>query len=56
MIRMCDINPIYFNLGEHIIEIPSFDSDAPEDCIIFIDVVQKALVGQNGTIGSPIYK
>ena len=33
-----------------------FDSGTPEEWIIFAVLVQKSLVGQNVTIGPPIYK
>ena len=42
--------------GRCMIKIPRFDSGAPERWIIFVDLVQKALVGQNVTTGSPMYK
>ena len=38
------------------IKIPRFDYGTPEEWIIFIDIVQKALVGQNVTTGPPMYK
>ena len=38
------------------IKIPRFDSGTPEKWIIFVDLVQKALVGQNITTGPSIYK
>ena len=37
-------------------KIPRFDSGTPEEWIIFMDLVQKALVGQNVTTGPPMYK
>ena len=37
--------------GKYMIEIPRFDSGEPKDWIIFVDLVQKALVGQNVTTG-----
>ena len=36
------------------IKIPRFDSGTPEEWIIFMDLVQKSLVGWNVTTGSPI--
>ena len=33
-----------------------FDSGMPEEWFIFVDLVQKALVGQNITTGSAMYK
>ena len=38
------------------ITIPIFDLGTSEERIIFVDLVQKALVGQNATTGSPTYK
>ena len=42
--------------GKDVIKIPRFDSGTPEEWIIFVDLVQKALVGQNVTTGPPMYK
>ena len=42
--------------GKYMIKIPRFDSSTPEEWIIFVDLVQKALVGQNVTIGPPMYE
>ena len=42
--------------GKYVIKIPRFDSGTHEQCIIFAELVQKSLVGQNITIGPPIYK
>ena len=36
--------------------IHRFDSGTPEEWIIFVDLAQKALVGQNVTTGPPMYK
>ena len=41
--------------GKYIIKIPRFDSDTPEEWIIFADLVQKRLVGQNITTDPPMY-
>ena len=38
------------------IKIPKFDSGTPEEGIIFMDLVQKNLVGQNVTNGPTIYE
>ena len=38
------------------IEIPRFDSGTPEEWVFFMDLVQKASVGQNVTTGSLMYK
>ena len=37
-------------------KIPRFDSGAPEEWIIFVHLVQKALAGQNIANGSHMYK
>ena len=42
--------------GKYVIKIPRFDSGTPEEWIIFVDLVQKASVGQNVTTGPPLYK
>ena len=39
-----------------VIKIPIFGSGTPEEWIIFMDFVQKSLVGQNITTGPPMYK
>ena len=42
--------------GKYVIKIPIFDSGTPEEWIIFVDLAQKSLVGQNVTTGPPMYK
>ena len=42
--------------GKNVIKIPRFDSGTPEEWIIFVDLVQKSLVGQNVTTGPPMYE
>ena len=42
--------------GEYVIKIPRFASGMPEEWITFVDLIQKALVGQNVTTGPPMYK
>ena len=42
--------------GKYVIKIPRFDSGTPEESIIFMDLVQKSLVGRNHTTGPPMYK
>ena len=37
-------------------KIPRFDYGRPEEWIIIVDLVEKALVGQNITTGLPMYK
>ena len=41
--------------GKYVIKIPRLDSGTPEEWIVFVDLVQKALVGQNVTTGPPMY-
>ena len=43
-------------LGKYVIIIPRFDSGMIEEWNIFVDLVQKVLVGQNITTGSPMHK
>ena len=38
------------------IKIPRFDSGTPEEWIMFLDIVQKSLLGQNITTGQPMYE
>ena len=38
------------------IKIPRFDSNTPEEWIIFMDLVQMSLVGENITTDPPMYK
>ena len=42
--------------GKYVIKIPRFDFGTPEEWIIFGNLVQKSLVGQNVTTGPPMYK
>ena len=42
--------------GKYVIKIPRFDSGTPEEWIIFVDLVQKSLKGQNVSTGPPMYK
>ena len=42
--------------GKYVIKMPRFDSGTLEEWIIFMDLVQKALVGQNVTNDPPMYK
>ena len=41
---------------KYVIKIPRFDSCTPEEWNIFVDLVQKALVGQNVITNSPMFK
>ena len=52
----CHNTPGDSTLGKYVIKIPKFDSSTPKEWIIFVDLVQKASVGQNVTTGPPIYK
>ena len=54
--HMCHNTPIDTTSGKYIIKISRFDSGTPEECIIFVNLVQKSLVGQNVTTGPPICK
>ena len=49
--HLCYNTPGYTTSGKYTIKIPRFDSG-----IIFVDLVQKSIVGQNITIGPPMYK
>ena len=44
------------NSGKNISKILRFDSGAPKEWIIFMDLVQKALIGQNVTTDHPMYE
>ena len=50
----CHNTPSDTTSGKYVIKIPRFDSGAPEEWIIFVDLVQKSLVGQNVTTGPSI--
>ena len=52
----CHNTPGDTTSGKYIIKIPRFDSGTPEEWIIFVDLVNKSLVGQNITTGPPMYK
>ena len=52
----CHNTPGDTTSGKYVINIPRFDSGTPEEWIIFVDLVQKSLVGQNVTTGPPMYK
>ena len=51
----CHNTPGDTTSGKYVIKIPRFDSGTPEQWIIFVDLVQKSLVGQNVTTGPPMY-
>ena len=44
------------NSGKCVINILIFDFGTPDECIIFLDLVQNVLVSQNVTTSSPMYK
>ena len=52
----CHNTPGDSTSDKNVIKIPRFDSGMSEVQIIFVDLVQKALVGQNVTTGPPMYK
>ena len=52
----CHNTPGDSTSGKYVIQIPRFDSGTSEGWIIFIDLVQKALVEQNITTSLPMYK
>ena len=53
---MCHNIPGDSTSGKYIIKMPIFDSGFLEEWIIFAELVQKVLIGQNVTTGPPIYK
>ena len=53
---LCHNTPGDSTSGRYIYKISRFGSGMPEECIIFMDLVQKSLVGQNVTTGPPMYK
>ena len=53
---MCYDTPGDSTSGKYVIKIPRFDFGAPEEWVIFIDLVQKVLLGQNVTTVPPIYE
>ena len=54
--QTCHKTPGDTTLGKYVITIPRFDSGTPEEWIIFVDLVQKSLVGHNITTGPPMYE
>ena len=52
----CHNTPGNSTSGKYMIKISRFDFGMPVEWIIFVDLVQKALVGQNVTAGPPMYK
>ena len=53
---MCHDTPGDSTSGKYIIKIPRFDYGTSQEWIIYVDFIQKALVGQNVTICPPMYK
>ena len=52
----CHNTPTDTTSGKYIIKISRFDYGTPEEWIIFVDLVQKSLGGQNVITGSLKYK
>ena len=52
----CHNTPGDSTSGKYMVKIPRFDFSTPEEWIIFVDLVQKAVVGQNNTTGPPMYE
>ena len=53
---MCQNTPVDSTSDKYMIKIPRFDSGRREDWIIFVNLVQKAPIGQNVTTGLPMNK
>ena len=53
---MCHNTPVDSSSGKYVIKIPRFGSGKPDEWIIFMDLVQKSLMGQNVNTGPPMYK
>ena len=52
----CHYTPRDTTSGKYVIKIPIFDSGSPEEWIIFVDLFQKSVVGQNINTSPPMYK
>ena len=52
----CHNTPRDASSGKYVNKIHRLDSGTPEEWIIFVDLVQKSLVGQNVTTGPPMYE
>ena len=52
----CHNTPDESSSGKCVIKIPRFGSGTPEEWIIFMELVQKSLVGQNIITGPPMYE
>ena len=53
---MCHNAPGNSASGTYVIKILRYDSGTPDEWISFVDLVQKALVGQDVTTGTPMNK
>ena len=54
--HICYNTPRDTTSRQYVINIPRFDSGPPEEWIIYVDLVQKKLVGQYVTTGPPMHK
>ena len=52
----CHNTPGDSSSGKDVIKIPRFGSGTPEEWIVFMNLVQKSLVGQHVTTGPSMYK
>ena len=52
----CHNTPGDSSSGKYVIKISRFGSGTPDEWIIFMDLDQKSLVGQNITSGPPMYE
>ena len=52
----CHNTPGDTTSGKYVIKIPRFDSDTPEEWIIFVEFFQKSFVAQIVTTGPLMYK
>ena len=54
--HMCHDTPVDSTLEIYVIKILRFDSGTLEGWIFFVDLVQKTVVAQNISTGTPMYK
>ena len=54
--HMCHNAPGNSTSGKQVLKFLRFNDGVAEECIIFVDLVQMALAGQNVTTGPPMYK
>ena len=52
----CHNTPGDSTSDKYVIKIPRYDSGTSEEWIIFVDLVQRALIGQNITTSPPMYE